>query len=239
MPSADLRVASIPYGAGKLLDVYEPPDRGPSPVVLLWHGSGPDERDVMGTLARAVAKRGSVCLVPDWQSDDVAVGQLNLLNSVSFARRRAAQFGGDSDRIALCGWSLGAKAAADLTLHPRLTAGWRPRVFVGMASSYDVSPFTNEPLAQNMTTTTSDVPCLLIHGVEDPIVPVERSREFCRALQEWGWRSELKEIDTDHAGVIGTRYDPDQGRCVPSDDPSRVRTLEFIADSLSARVTSA
>lgn len=207
-------------------------------MVLLWHGSGPDERDVMGTLARAVAKRGALCLVPDWQSDDAASGQRNLLSSVSFARRRAAQFGGDSERITLCGWSLGAKAAADLTLHPQLTGGWRPRALIGMASSYDVSPFTNEPLAQNVTT-NADVPCLLVHGVRDHIVPVERSREFHRALQEWGWQSDLREVETDHAGVIGTRYDPDQGRCVPSDDPTHVRDLDIVADSLFAHGKSA
>jgi predicted esterase len=238
MKPADPRVASVLYVAGKLLDVYEPSDRGPSPVVLLWHGSGPDERDVMRTLARALSKRGSVCLVPDWQSDDAAIGQLNLLDSVSFAQRRAAQFGGNSDRITLCGWSLGAKAAADFVLHPKLTGGWHPRAFVGIASSYDVSPFTNESLAQNVTTRT-DVPCLLVHGVRDTIVPVERSRQFHRTLQKWGWQSDLWEVETDHAGVIGTRYDPDLGRCVPSDDPARVRALDFVADSVFAQVKSA
>jgi predicted esterase len=232
------RVTSVPYGAGKLLDVYEPLDHGALPVVLLWHGSGPDERDALAVLASAVAMRGSVCLVPDWQSKDSILGRENLLASVSFGRRTAPEFGGDRDRIALCGWSLGAKAAADLMLHPQAAGGWRPCAFVGLAGGYDSSPITDAPLAKDRTTEAS-VPCLLIHGTRDHIVPVQRSREFHHALQDWGWQSELKELDTDHAGIIGTRYDPDRGRCVSSDDPTHTRAVERVAGWVFAHVNSA
>jgi predicted esterase len=232
------RVTSIPYGGGKLLDVYEPPDREALPVVLLGHGSGIRERDALAVLASALAVRGSVCLVPDWQSEDVAFGRDNLLASVSFGLRNAPAFGGDRDRIAVCGWSLGAKAAADLMLHPQAAGGWRPRAFVGLAGGYDSSPITNAPLAEGRTT-EANVPCLLIHGIRDHIVPVQRSREFHRALHDWGWQSELRELDTDHAGIIGTRYDPVRGRCVTSDDADHLRAVERVAGWVFTHVNSA
>jgi dienelactone hydrolase len=233
-------VISLPYGDGKLLDLYRSPtEMGcPCPVVLFWHGSGPNERDALAALASAVAEKGAVCLVPDWRSDDAVAGREDLLASLSFSQRRAAEFGGDSERIALCGWSLGANAAADVMLNPLLMEGWRPRAFVGLASGYHAAPITGIPLAEGMAT-DAGVPCLLIHGVRDHIAPVQRSREFHRALQDRGWTSNLKEVDADHAGVIGTRYDPVRRRCVPSDNPARVRVLGSVAEWLFTHVDSA
>lgn len=177
--------------------------------------------------------QGSVCLVPDWQSDDLTVGKKNLLASLLFCQRKSKEVGGDSDRIALCGWSLGAKAAADVLLHPQITGGWRPRAFVGMAGGYDNSPITSTPLDEDITTDTS-VPCLLVHGLRDQVVPVERSREFFQSLRRWGWQVSLREVDTDHAGVIGARYDLERRRCVPSRDATRVLVVDSIAEWLSA-----
>ncbi|WP_067179937.1 hypothetical protein [Microtetraspora niveoalba] len=49
----------IVYGpSGKALDVYRPDTPSTLPAVLLWHGRGPDERDILAPLARA----------PDWRS---------------------------------------------------------------------------------------------------------------------------------------------------------------------------
>ena len=59
----------VPYGLGKALDVYRPGNDAVVPVVLLWHGVGPDERDVLGALATAAAERGVMVLVPDWRRD--------------------------------------------------------------------------------------------------------------------------------------------------------------------------
>ena len=53
------------------LDVYRPAADGPpGPGVLLWHGIGPDEKDVLATLAREVASHGLPVFVPDWRSDE-------------------------------------------------------------------------------------------------------------------------------------------------------------------------
>jgi predicted dienelactone hydrolase len=50
-------------------DLTEGGGSRPEPVVLLWHGVGPDERDVLEPLARATAALGLMVFVPDWQSD--------------------------------------------------------------------------------------------------------------------------------------------------------------------------
>lgn len=228
-------MTTLPYGGGKVLDIYRPEDGVGLPVVLLWHGSGPDERDALATLASRVAKRGAVCLVPDWQSDMDDIGRENLLTSISFAREDAQSVGGDRSRISLCGWSWGANAAADVTLHPDVTAGWRPSSFVGLAGGYDVSPITGGPIVDGMTH-AADVPCLFIHGIQDQIVSVEHSRRSHETLYKSGWQSKLREVDTDHAGILGTRYDSDLARCVPSSESDRVLAVNLVAEWLFEHV---
>lgn len=59
---------AVPYGHGKVLDIYRPwgadAAAGTQPVVLLWHGVGPDERGVLEPLARATAALGLTVVVP-------------------------------------------------------------------------------------------------------------------------------------------------------------------------------
>ncbi|MFY9671155.1 MAG: hypothetical protein WBF20_07050, partial [Trebonia sp.] len=99
----------VPYGPGKLLDIYRPDSSpGPLPTVLLWHGVGPDERDVLATLATAVAGYSLTVVVPDWRSDAPDGGGAHLLASLAFTRERAAALGGiGEDAIVLAGWSRG------------------------------------------------------------------------------------------------------------------------------------
>jgi alpha-beta hydrolase superfamily lysophospholipase len=87
--NTDIQVEQgIPYGAGKLLDVYRPGAGAgavrPAPTVLLWHGVGPDERDVMATLATATAAYGLTVVVPDWRSDAPDEGRAHLLASLAW-----------------------------------------------------------------------------------------------------------------------------------------------------------
>ena len=83
-------------GAGQdtLLDCYRPRDTDGSPVVLLWHGRGPNERGVLGALASAIARRGFVVVVPDWEPDTPVSGCRPLLSSLRFALDNAAAHGG-------------------------------------------------------------------------------------------------------------------------------------------------
>ncbi|GAA1912020.1 alpha/beta hydrolase [Streptantibioticus ferralitis] len=202
---------------GKQIDVYLPAAGGGDdvPTVLLWHGRGPDERDMLGPLARQVVRRGLIALVPDWRSDAPDGGRRHLLESLEFAREHVPGYGGRSDRIVLAGWSAGAPAAMGVALRPELVGGWRPMAVVGIASRYDWPARTtgSRPLDDLAATTAAPVPVWLVHGSADSIMESRYSREFALALKDRGWPVQLEEPATDHAGAALTEYDPELGRC--------------------------
>ncbi|MCC5034349.1 alpha/beta hydrolase [Streptomyces sp. WAC 00631] len=213
---------------GQRLDVYQPATTPEAaPVVLLWHGTGPEERDVLTPLARAAASLGVVCFVPDWRPDAHDRGRSHLRASAVFARENAADFGGDTGRVALAGWSLGGKAAMAAALDPRALDGWRPQAVVGVAGGYTgPDPLTGRAPLDELTRAEASLPGLpvrLVHGSADPVVDIRQSRRLHAALQLRGWPSSLDEPDTDHAGVIMTEYDPESRRCRPSHADHAVR----------------
>ncbi|MER5786333.1 alpha/beta fold hydrolase [Streptomyces mobaraensis] len=137
LPAPQLHLARTRQG--KDVDVHRPegPDAG-LPVVLLWHGTSPDDRGVLAPLAREVAARGVVVAVPDWRADAPDAGRAALLGSLAWCRANAGAYGGDPDRIVLAGWSAGASAALGVALRPDVADGWRPAAVVGLASRYDL-----------------------------------------------------------------------------------------------------
>ena len=211
----------IPYGLGKLLDVYRPrwQDAVPTPTVLLWHGVGLDERDVMATLATATAAYGLTVVVPDWRSDAPDEGRAHLLTSLDWTRERCAELGGrGDDAIVLAGWSRGGRAAAAVGVRPDAVGGWRPLSVVCLAAAYTrPAPTTGgSPIQDLLTGNAEPVPFWLVHGTEDTVVAVTASREFAAALTKKGWPFRFEEQPTDHAGVIMTEYDNDVKRCRPA-----------------------
>jgi acetyl esterase/lipase len=126
---------AVPYGHGKVLDIYRPrwteAAAGPQPVVLLWHGVGPDERGVLEPLARATAALGVTVVVPDWRSDAPDGGRAHLLSSVSFARQQAPVLGGSAGRVVHGGPSRGRVAVS-----PAAVNGWRPAAVVCLGSGF-------------------------------------------------------------------------------------------------------
>ncbi|MGA5821662.1 alpha/beta hydrolase [Kitasatospora sp. NPDC094028] len=213
---------TTPYTDDRLADLHQPPagTAGPAPVVLLWHGSGPDERDVLRPLARAAADLGLLVVVPDWRPDRADGGRADLLASLAFARRNAGAHGGDPRRLVLAGWSLGAKEAVALATHPDTPAELRPAAVVGVAGRYDTpAATTGEPALTVLAARPSPVPVHLVHGAADEVVAAEHSRELRAAVP----RARYLELPTDHAGVVMTVYSPEARRCVPATDPATLR----------------
>jgi predicted esterase len=208
-------VRGVVYGpSGKLLDVHRPLGR-PVGTVLLWHGRGKDERDVLGPLADHAAELGLLVLVPDWRSDEPDGGWTQLHESVDFLRERAADWGGDPGRTVLAGWSLGARAAMATVLRPPRD-GWRPSAVVGIAGNYLTSsdPRMGPAAIDDLVVTgQAPVPLWLRHGASDAVVDVRSAREFAPVAEAHGWPVSYTESQSDHAGVVLAEYDPALGRC--------------------------
>jgi predicted esterase len=213
------------------VDVHRPNDGASRlPVVLLWHGRGPDERDVLDPLAHEAASRRLVVVVPDWRASADDGGNEALRASLGFATSRAHEFGGDPERLVLAGWSLGATAGLGLVL-----AAESPAIgFVGMASSYgDVSPTTGRVLSDHLGDGIPATPIWLLHGIRDELVPVEQGRAMAEMFADQGARIHWHEFDTDHAGIVMSRYDRSTRRCVPSDQDHAVMAGRGTADFLT------
>ncbi|WP_073814950.1 hypothetical protein [Kitasatospora sp. CB01950] len=172
--------------------------------------------------------------MPDWRPDAPDGGRAQLWESAVFARERVADFGGDSGRIVLAGWSPGGKAAVGAALNPAAFGGWRPHAAVGIAGAYgSVAPSTGTVPIDDVCGGGPPVPVWLVHGTADPVVPVERSRELRAALAEH-WRPvSLSEVTADHAGVVMTEFVPERARCLPTTARQAVeagtRTAEVLA----------
>lgn len=233
-------VRGLVYGpSGKQLDVHRPAvtsqASAAAPTVLLWHGIGPDERDVLEPLARTAAAHGLLVPVPDWRSDAMDGGRSHLLESLAFARKEAGGLGGDGESFVLAGWSAGAGAALGVALRPEIVEGWRPKAVVGVAGRYNLSARTTgaAPLADLAAGRDPGVPVRLVHGNRDSVVDVQYSRELNEALRAAGRTVTLQEPETDHAGVIMTAYDPAADRCVPTTAEQAVRAGRVVARVLA------
>jgi alpha-beta hydrolase superfamily lysophospholipase len=107
-----------------LLDVCAPPGVEGIPVVVLFHGGGASRHDYR-ELATAIAERGAVVFVPDWQGGEPFIGSTrdDLLDyvdgsacAVSYALAHAAEYGADPERLVLFGHSAGAMVASVVAL---------------------------------------------------------------------------------------------------------------------------
>lgn len=164
------------------IHVYEPgADTGRAPLLLL-HGTGGDERDLIG-LGQMVAP-GASMLSPRgkvlegamprffrrlaegvFDEDDLRRRTHELADFVEEARARY----GLAAPIAV-GFSNGANIAASLLL-------LRPEVLAGAALLRAMSPFANPPQAE-----LKGKRVLILSGAMDPIVPADDAQRLARTL---------------------------------------------------------
>ena len=179
--------ASVP---SSFVHRFEPATRPGLPPVLLLHGTGGDEMDLI-PLGRKVAP-GAALLSPRGKVLEGGMPRFfrRLAEGVfdeEDLRRRAgelADFVGDArdvyglEKPVALGFSNGANIAAALLL-------LRPEVLAGAALIRAMEPFRDPPPAK-----IPDTPVLILSGAVDPILPVENARRLAGTLQ--GHRSSTK-----------------------------------------------
>jgi dienelactone hydrolase len=223
---SDTTGKTLEYAPERLVDIYG--KRSPN-TVLLWHGRGPDERDVLAPLATLVASRGVRVLVPDWDSTKPDGGRSDLLQSVKFARDYDAE---PDSQLVVAGWSLGGTAAASLALNARrLGLEFIPAVCLAGAFHAN-DPLSGKPFRSMVPSPRSPGSIRLIHGTKDDIAVIEGAKEFATVLNHAGWHTALLELSTDHAGIVGTQFEDDRSRCVPSRSPAVKEAVESAATVL-------
>ncbi|MFW3169520.1 hypothetical protein [Geodermatophilus sp. CPCC 206100] len=175
---------------------------------------------MLASLAAACAHRAVRTVVPDWDVGAPDRGADALRSSLRVARGIADRAGAP---LVVVGWSLGGTAALSVAL-ASLGGG---AVVVGLAADTDErSPLTGRSPAAELGRQGQRVPRLsLLHGTADTVVRPDRAEEFRDRCAAAGVACELTLVDTDHAGVIGTAYDPTRRLCVPSTGPAARRGL--------------
>jgi len=204
---ASARVAAgVAYGEGprRTLDVYAPraAAAAPRPVIVFFYGGSWNggRRQGYAFAGRALAAQGFVVIIPDYRlvpevhyPDFLSDGAA----AVRWARRNAARYGGDGERIVLAGHSAGAYNAAMLALDPGLLGADRAAVrgLAGLAGPYDFLPLDDDSTiaafgrwprpAETQPVTYAGrgaPPALLLHGEADTRVKPRNSRALASRL---------------------------------------------------------
>jgi pimeloyl-ACP methyl ester carboxylesterase len=200
-------------------DVYEPFGQDPLGVVLLLHGSGPSEREVMAPLAARFADTRVVVVASDWDASSRSVA-----DELDAALMLAAELM-DDGRLVVAGWSAGGSATWWLACrHPELVVGvvFLASSVAGIEGLEDEAEVSMAPM----------VPVLAVTGSDDMIVLAEASAGAIRRLGSLGLEMQHVVLDADHAGVIGCVYDPAAGRCVESAVPAVVAAGDACASAI-------
>ncbi len=101
----------------RTMDVYEPTEGGPWPVVVMWHGADTSvpasnsHRIDMTYLAPVVAEQGAVVFNVSYSAMTPADAVNDTGCSLQLAVESATDFGGDPERVVLVGNSFGGAAA--------------------------------------------------------------------------------------------------------------------------------
>ena len=179
------------------LDICRPVDAVAAPVVVFFYGGGwrRGNKRLYRYVAKALARRGYVAVVPDYRIypearypdfiEDAAL-------AVRWVKDNAARFGGDPDTIFLQGHSAGAHIAAMLAIDGRwlhqvgLAPGRDIVGLIGIAGPYDFMPLRDEILKgdfwrRRTAGDAADLPCCARRaaGAADDGQP----RPSCRARQ--------------------------------------------------------
>lgn len=209
------------------LDVYQPAERGAAPVpgVVLIHGGGwtsLDKSTMRGT-GDFLARMGYVAFSIDYRLFDGTnnpwPAQLDdAQHAVRWVRANAAKYGVNPDKIGVFGHSAGAQMAALLAMEDTPGTKYSSKVQAAVVVS-GPSDFTTQHDSGNVAFLTkfmganrsvwreaspvshgakSDAPILVVHGVNDPAVPIAQAQELVDTLQSEGATVSFVKLDGGH-----------------------------------------
>jgi phospholipase/carboxylesterase len=184
--------------------VLEPGVDGPHPTVVMLHGRSGNE-DVMWVFQRALPKDWLVVAPraiktdPDggyaWhprQRDEwpsLAMFDEAVTAVVQFIHALSDLYNADPDQIYLMGFSQGAATSyASAMQHPGLIKG--------IAGLVGFMPVDCQTAVE--TAALSNLPILMIVGLEDETIPPERSKKCAETVQAAGADLTYKEYETGH-----------------------------------------
>jgi acetyl esterase/lipase len=220
---------SIPYGEGprRTLDVYRPDTAHASPVVIFFFGGSwqSGSKEMYFFLGAALAQRGYLAVVPDYRVYP-EVGYPGFIEdgalAVQWAKRNAARFGGDPEKLFVMGHSAGAYIVAMLTIDDRwlkalgLAARRDIAGMIGISGPYDFLPLKSDVLktifgGANRTETlpityVSGIgpPALLLTGSDDDTVDPGNTCRLADALHAVGNVAEAVTYSgVGHLGTVG------------------------------------
>lgn len=162
------------------------PTDGPPPLLLLLHGLGSNERDLVGLAPyldprfQIVSARAPHSLVPDgyawfeigWTANDITINFQQAEQSrvllLGFIAEVLVAYGGDPARVYLLGFSQGAIMSASVTLT-------EPEVIAGAVLMSGRIPEEIRPLIAPAERLAGK-PFLVVHGTADTVLPIRNGR---------------------------------------------------------------
>jgi len=193
-----------------LYAAHVPPGEGPFPTVLALHGWGASAHDLIGLApilnrgeALVLSPQGPVGIrIPEgpvgygWyplgegvQGDPAEVTRASEL-VLAFLDAAQERYPIDPRKIVLLGFSQGGALAFDLALRDSSR-------FAGLAG---LSCWFPEQLVEQIQPESAhqSLPVLVVHGTEDPMVPVDRARESRQQLTRLGVPLTYREYEMGH-----------------------------------------